>query len=570
MLMRMIIENLALIHKLELNFQSGLTIISGETGAGKSILIQAISALLGEPVHAQTVQTGAVTARVEGEFNLPKTVSGNSRFEDLQILLEPPDILRLTREIHRTGRDRYLVNEQIVKKADFQWLGQQLLDVNSQHSHQYLLRPKNHLELFDSAISDPSLLASLGSAFVAWQETSGAYRRMKETIDEMAKRRQLIEYQINEIDEANLHSGEKEELIEERERLRYAEEIRNNLNEAHHLLENGPVALADNAARVAAMIERTVQRDAQLMPLFEQAESMSVMARDLSGEIEKAMARATVSPDRLEVVSERLYLLQQLEGKFRNSIEGILKYRREIGRESEGYSGGQKDLKDLESKTIKAMTEYCQADQTMSAHRRAAAPQLCRRIESALTELGMKHASFDVSMRPQWQMDITAEPFVLPDRCTERGTDQMEFMMSANPGIPLKPLSQIASGGELSRVMLALKQYLVEVGQHKVMVFDEVDAGIGGDVANAVGEKLRLLSSDQQILCVTHLPQIAVRGHQHIRVEKHSDGVKTSVSMTVLDSESRVREIARMLGGDENVSSAVKHAESMLHSVRNG
>jgi DNA repair protein RecN (Recombination protein N) len=566
MLKQLSIENLALIRNLELLCHPGLTVVTGETGAGKSILVQAVEALLGNPVHAETVQTGAMVARVEGVFESPRHIMTYPEFAQCRLNIDTDQDLCMTREIHRRGRDRFLVNDQVVKKADFQWIGHQLLDVNSQHSHQYLLQSGNHLELFDRTVNQTGLLAGLQAAWDAWQRASSSYLFIKRKLDEIEKQRTLMDYQMREIDDAKLIPGEKQALIEERERLRYADEIRSSLKEACSILDTGSVPVTDNLAATAKLIQKAARRDPALTDLAERCESLSLLARDVCDDIQQAMNGVVVSPEKLNAVSDRLYFLQQLEGRFQNSVEGILEYRREIGRQMEGYSIHRNELEEMHETCRTAKQAYVKADRELSVFRRSMIPKVCRRLEKSLVDLGMRHAGFDIRVEPEWRDDDSTDPAFVPDRCTARGTDRYEFMMSANPGVPLKPLSTIASGGELSRIMLALKQHLIEKVNHRTMVFDEIDTGIGGDIANAVGEKLKMLAKDSQIFCVTHLPQIAVQGHDHFRVDKRTDGDVTHIVIENLDRSGRIREIARMLG-DRTGDMALRHAENMLSAI---
>lgn len=566
MLNRLSIENLALITNMELIFQPGLTVITGETGAGKSILVQAVEALLGKSVHAETVQTGSPVARVEGSFDISRTLVAHPKFLALQLNTELDQELRLTREIHRKGRDRFLINDQIVKKADFQWIGEQLLDVNSQHSHQYLLQSKNHLNLFDKAVNQPEKLTHIHSAWEQWLKVSSECLVARKKLAEMEMHRDLMEYQLKEINESGLRSGEKQELIEERERLRYAEDIRENLTEALAILDLESSPVTDSLARVSGLMEKAAQRDTTLTETAERCDSLSLLARDVSDEIQQIANHIVVSPERLNMVSDRLYVIRQLESKYKNSVEGILEYRDAIEEQLGGYSVNKTAVQDLEERCRLAREAYFRADKELSQFRRSLISETCRRLEQSLVELGMRHAEFDIQMESEWQIEEISDPAIVPDRCTAAGTDRMEFLLSANPGVPLKPLSMIASGGELSRIMLALKQHLIEADNCRTMVFDEIDTGIGGDIANAVGEKLRILSRDNQIFCITHLPQIAVQGQEHFRVQKQTLGDTTRIVIDNLKQAERVKEIARMLGNSDG-KDALRHAESMLFAA---
>lgn len=567
MLNRLSIENLALITDMELVFQPGLTVITGETGAGKSILVQAVEALLGKPMHTETVQTGFMVARVEGFFDMPQELLTHPNFMTLQLNIEPDQELRLIREIYRKGRDRFLINDQIVKKMDFQWIGEQLLDVNSQHSHQFLLQSKNHLNLFDKALNVPEKSAETRLAWDRWQQASSACLSERQKLDDMEKHRDLMEYQLKEINEVGLRPGEKQELAEERERLRYAEEVRVTLAEALAVLDIGSSPVTDSLAAVARLVQKAADRDTALTELAGRCESLSLLARDVSDEIQRLLNRIVVSPERLNTVSDRLYVIRQLESKYKNTVEGILEYRDAIEERLKGFFSSKSVVQDLEMRCRQAREAYIRADMELSRFRKSMISDTCGRLERSLNELGMRHAKFDIQMEPEWKVDEASDPAIVPDRCTPAGTDRMEFRMSANPGVPLKPLSMIASGGELSRIMLALKQHLIETDNHRTMVFDEIDTGIGGGIANAVGEKLRLLSQNNQIFCITHLPQIAVQGCEHFRVEKLTVDGMTQIVIDNLKPADRVKEIARMLG-DSDDEGALRHAESML-SVAN-
>ena len=566
MLKSLAIENLALIESLSITFQEGLTVVTGETGAGKSILVQAVAALLGEPVHAETVRSGSTVARVEGVFELPADLKAVPRFNELDLGMEAGSEICLTREMQRGGRNRFLVNDQLVRKNDFQWLGSQLLDINSQHSHQLLLQPRYHLDLLDNALALSDPLQAVQQAWQSWNTASTDLRAMNRSVEEMEKRRQLIEYQMREIDEAGLHSGEKRNLIEERERLRFAGEIRQNLTEALRMLDEDPCRVTDHAARVASLVRRAGSRDSRLESLAAQAEAMVLTARDLSAEIRREASRIHGSPERLNEVSERLFYLQQLEGKFQNDVEGILAYRQDIEIEYREYSSRRSELDNLATEFRKRREAYRAADDQLTAGRRKAAPDLCATIIETLAELGMPNTRFEIAFQPRRDIG-ESDGNEVPDWCSDKGSDRVEFVFSANPGVPLKPVSQIASGGELSRVMMALKQHLDDSRNHQTMILDEVDSGIGGEVANAVGDRLRVLAGKRQIICITHLPQIAVRGHNHILVEKTTDGIGTQVCVTNLDRAMRIAEIARMLSGEETRDAAMLHADNLLNSI---
>ncbi|MCD4653423.1 DNA repair protein RecN [bacterium] len=562
------ISRLALIDELKLDFQSGLTVVTGETGAGKSILIQAVSALLGEPLNRETVKTGSSAGSVEAEFTDVDVLLKLPRFRDLFLDIDSGEPIMIRREIQRRGRNRFLINDQVVRKSDFHWIAKQLLDVNSQHSHQLLLSANHHLKLLDEVLADDSALMTMITVWENWQKIDRDYCKLKTEIDEMNKRHQLIQYQMNEIDAAVLVEGEKEKLIEERQRLRYSEEIQQSLSDALKQLSFSPSGdnICESLAMIASFVQRAADRDLRLKPLAEQTESLNLIASDISGELSAAVDSVEISPERLNDVMERLHFLQQMEGKFQDDIAGIIQYRTRIEKEFLGFESQQMDLIRLEKQWLLACDEYMKADHVLSNFRKKSAQVVNKCIEGTLEKLGMEKSRFEVVFcQNQNFKDLL--PGKISDCCKETGTDKVEFMISANPGVPLKSLSDVASGGELSRIMLALKQHLGKSREYQILVFDEVDTGIGGSVANAVAEQLRKLSQKRQLICVTHLPQIAVRGHHHLFVEKQSDDKNSTITMSYLSGQDRTYEIARMLSGDPQDSIAIEHAEKLLSEI---
>lgn len=566
MLQTLRIQNLAIIRDLTIDFDGGLTVVSGETGAGKSILIQAIGALLGASLHADAVRSGCRIASVEGIFTPAENISSIPEVQTLDLDVPPDEPMVLRREIQRSGRNRFTINDQVVKKADFQIIGNTLLDVNSQHSHQVLLKSRNHLRLYDASLPDTTALQAVRRAYDQWQGVNTAYRVFAAEVEAMQRRRQLLEYQAADIDGAALKSGEKAALVEERERLRFAEEVKRNLDDACGILDEIPESLTAQAATVAHRIEKASSRDSRMAALRDQAESLLIMARDIADEAQQFRQNVEISPDRLNEVAERIHELQELERKFQNDIRGILEYRETIRAELDGFQNRRAELDALRERWLAVRAVYIEKNLELSRYRRAARRHVAKALADALAGLGMQQARFDVSFNDEWHGDDPC-PGEIPEICEETGTDRIEFLLSANPGVPLKPLAAIASGGELSRIMLALKQHFDAIRTSGTLVFDEVDTGIGGDVANAVGRHLQRLAQHTQIICVTHLPQIAVRGDRHILVEKHTAKNATAVSMKELGGSERVREIARMLSGHADDASALAHAADLLDTA---
>nr|HPQ42387.1 AAA family ATPase [bacterium] len=472
MLQSLRIQNLAIIQDLTLEFGPGLTIVTGETGAGKSILIQAVGALLGDSLHTEAVRSGCSLASVDGVFSRTDDLAADPDVAALELDLPQGEPVILRREILRNGRSRFTINDQIVRKSDFQAIGTRLLDVNSQHSHQVLLKSRNHLRLYDAALPAGVTGAALREAWEAWHRIHREYRALTMKMDEVRRRRELLEYQVAEIDAAALKAGEKADLVEERERLRFAEEIQRHLDEACEILDEIPGSLTSQAASVAGLIDRAARRDSRFQRLGEQAEELSILARDIADEVNHARDTVEISPERLNAVSERIHLLQQLERKFQNDIDGIVAYRETIRKELDGFQSRRLELDALHERWGTARDRYIAANRSMSRSRREACREISREIAEALADLGMTQARFDVAFNEEWDGE-GLEPGEIPEICEETGTDRIEFMFSANPGVPLKPLASIASGGELSRIMLALKQHFSDAKMSGTLVFDE-------------------------------------------------------------------------------------------------
>jgi len=563
MLRKLSIRDFALLSSFEQNFDQGMTVITGETGAGKSILIQAIAMCLGGSATKSMIKTGSNLAVVECFFNLSNSETASLKSVDPSIDFESNGDLTVRREIRKSGRSRFLINDQAVTKNIFSEIGHRLLDINSQHSHQILLNPGRHLELLDRAVGADKLLEEINVKYRKLKDIDQKLKVLHERSERSRERRDLIEFLIREIDSAELEVGEKERLIEERERVRYAEDIRKHLTEALGICQYESVSLASLSDGLLRKIQRAVSRDESLNDVYSEAETISVIIDDLTSVIRTRIDSLEFTPDQLNSLSERLHYLQDLEGKYRNDINGILQYRNQIENEVNSFDNIRHTITETEKTWRNSFSDYLESNTRLSKWRREKAIHLCTKIEDELKLLGMSYPRFSATFGELRNIEIgkTGE---IPDDITARGTDSVEFMLSANPGVPLKPLSKIASGGELSRIMLAIKQHLTSGSSKQSIIFDEVDAGIGGEVANAVALQLRRLSANRQVITVTHLPQIAVHANQHIQVNKRTEKDSTIIEIRNLEKEDLASEIARMLSGELHAEEAHAHAISML------
>ncbi len=566
MLRKLTIQNLALISNAELVFKPGLNIISGETGSGKSIVIQAISALQGNPADKNSLKANDRPATIEGVFDTTCLFWEQLKRQNMDFTMEDATIMVIRREIHTSGRSRYFINDQLAAKNEFEMIGRMILDINSQHSHQLLLNTKNHLAFLDHAIGLGTRVRDLEDVYDQLIRIGNELRIKEKKAEEIDQRRRLIAYQIKEIDDAHLEIGEKERLVSERERLRYADEIRQSIAESVSILSEGDISIGSLLSELRKNIHRMVRRDASLEPILAQAESISLVAEDIQSQLQTVNDSIEFSPARLDDLSQRLHLLQDLEGKYRNDISGIIQYRTIIEEELIHFESSEREIERLRIHWKELLDEYQRKDREISTERRTRSPELCRAIERELAFLGMKEARFEVVFSDPWDWkEFTIGR--MPEHCTPAGTDTVDFLLSANPGIPLKPLSRVASGGELSRIMLALKQHLSNSIMNPTIVFDEVDAGIGGETALGVAGQLHKLASGGQVICVTHLPQIAARAEHHLSVLKYSHGESTDVEIHALDESERIREIARMLSGLPEEEQAVTHAKALIEAT---
>jgi DNA repair protein RecN (Recombination protein N) len=529
------IRNLAVIESISVEFEPSFNILTGETGTGKSILVEAVGLLLGGRATQDLLRTGEDLATVEAIF------------ED-----EDRTEIVVRREITAQGRSRAFINGALATAAALKDLASRLVELHGQNEHQQLLDPAQHLVVLDE-------WAGLGQSSNAVAHVFAELQTLREQIDrlrmddrERAARLELVEFQLRELQRAALVAGEDETLAADRQLLRSADRI-------DRLCREGYAELYDDEQAVLARLDRIWKRvaelavlDARFAPYLESRDRTKAEIEDLAFSLRDFAAGIDASPARLEAVEERLALLERLKRKHGPTLEDVIARRDRLAAEHASLTGGGASLPDLESALARTSQTYLTGARNLSAERRRAAADLSRALEGELSHLAMEHARFDVRLETD-----EAEP-----RWTERGFDRVEFFLSANVGEAPRPLARIVSGGELSRVMLAVKTLSAGRAARgrsaRTLIFDEVDAGIGGRVATVVGEKLAGLGNQFQVLCITHLPQIAAAGRTHFLIEKHVRGRRTATSVARLSEAQRVDELARMMGG----ASAGEHARA--------
>ena len=566
MLRELTVRNLAVIESVAVPFGPGLNVLTGETGAGKSILIDALTLLLGERAQTDAIRAGAEAATIAALFEVEPKGPVAALLGELGYASEEPLILR--RELSRAGRSRAFVNDAPATLALLERLGEALVELHGQHEHQALLRPARHLDLLDGYAGLLPLREDLRRRYEEWATLEAELAGLSEADADRARREGLARTAIEEIDAARVAPGEEEELRVERRRLQHAERLFEAASEAYASLYDDPASAVTRVARAAARLRDLARVDERLAPVVEGLEAASVQLDEAARSLRGYRDGITVDPQRLEEIERRLDELGRLKRKYGETVEAVLAAREVRARELETLGRGEERARELTARLAEIREALERDALALSRRRERAARELARRVIAEIGGLGMADAEFRIRLHrePASQGGLAAGPERW--QVGPRGVDQAEFLFAANPGEEPKPLTRIASGGELSRTMLALKVLLAQHDAVPVLIFDEVDAGIGGRTADTVGRKLRQVARSRQVLCVTHLPQIACYADHHLRVEKAAAGERVRTTVAPLGREERVREVARMLGGEAVTDSSLRHARELIAAAR--
>lgn len=570
MLVSLSISDFAIIDRLQLEFAPGFIVFTGETGAGKSIIIDAVSAALGGKTEGTQVRAGADVARIEAVFRPAGEVRAvvEAVLAREELLDGDSDELTLAREIRREGRSTARVNGRLVSLGLLREIGQALVDVHGQSEHLSLLRTREHVFLLDRYAG----LDAEREAFAQCARELNALRaelnQLRQSERQREQRLDMLNFQINEIAAARLRSGEEEALLQERTRLANAEKLAALADDAVRALSGGDddaASAADLLARAAKALSALARIDPSLEAQRDLAQSLSEQFRDLAAELDDYREGIEFNPKRLDQVEERLETIRRLKRKYGDTLEAVLAFGEKALAEREALTHSSERIAELEKKEAALLRRLGQLGAALSAARRAAAETLARSIEAELNDLKMERARFGVDM--QWQDDDEGA-FVDGRRLAfdATGLDRIEFLVAPNVGEGLKPLVKIASGGETARLMLALKSVLARADRTPTLIFDEIDQGIGGRVGAIVGRKLWGLAASHQVLCITHLPQLAGFGDQHFKVEKQVAGERTVTLVRALGEAERALELAQMLGGAGEKTR--ESAEEILALVR--
>lgn len=568
MLRELTIKNLALIEELRLEFTEGLNILTGETGAGKSIIIDAVSLVLGVRSSAEMVRAEAESAQVEAVFELEENADLDQALAEWGISMGEDRILVINREVQLAGRSRCRVNGQTVTVLTLSKIGSFLLDLHGQHEHQSLLHIDKHREILDGfggAELNEQKRATV-AAYHRWAELKRELDGLSLNEQEKQERLEYLSFQLQEIDRARLQPGEEEELLKEREVLAAAEALFAAASSAYELLYGGeePGSALDKLTAGEQALAKVIEVDPRLKPFYQAITEAACQLEETARDIRAYRDQVEFDPARLAAVEERLDEITRLKRKYGKDVPEIIAYAEKARKELESMES-QEELLAAKTKELALVEEELREKaQALSDLRRKAAKVLEETIITQLAQVNMGKTVFKVSVSnvPDEKGGLTINGRKLA--VNEMGVDRVEFLVAPNPGEGLRPLSKIASGGELSRMMLVLKVIMAKTGSIPTMVFDEIDAGISGRTAQAVAEKLLLLAQTNQVICVTHLPQIASMATRHFYIEKRTSGERTRVQVGVLSKEGRIEEMARMLGGARVTDTTRNHAEEML------
>jgi DNA repair protein RecN (Recombination protein N) len=563
------IRDFAIIDDLGLEFGPGFIVLTGETGAGKSILIDAVELLLGGRADASMVRAGAAAAVIEGVFRLDDSIAGDLRaLLEGEGLLEDPTFLTLGREVRSEGRSVGRVNGRTVSLGLLRQVGEYLVDVHGQSEHLSLLRVREHQALLDRHARNESLRQAYAAVYRSLSEVRAELERLRVSEAEAARRADMLAFQINEIEAAALKPGEEAGLAEDRTRLANAEQLARLAEQSLAALDETPedrpsaIDLLGEAAEALAALSRV---DASLAGLQAEAQALEEQAGEVARRLRLYREAIEFNPRRLDEVEERLAALRGLQRKYGATLEAVLAHAEQARQELDAIQHADERIQALQAREAELLAALGTAGAKLSESRKKAGEKLARGIEAELNDLRMAGARFGIDLH--WE-EASDGAFVGERRVAfgASGLDHIEFLIAPNPGEGLKPLARIASGGETSRLMLGLKGVLARADRTPTLIFDEIDQGIGGRVGAVVGEKLHGLAQAHQVLCVTHLPQLAAFGDQHLRVEKDTQRGRTRTQVRAVTGDERVAELALMLGGDSE--SNRRSAAELLQAAR--
>ncbi len=562
MLLELEVKNFALIDHLHLQLEKGLNILTGETGAGKSILIDALNMALGERADREFVRTGANKCTIQAVFDFPQTKGIDRLLEEYGIDSGEPIVI--TREIHHNGRSICRINGTIVTQGLLKSITQRLIDIHGQHQHQSLLDSQAHIDLLDAYGGEAAsrLLSQLSEQYQHLCQLQTSLRTICANEMERERKIDLLRFQIQEIESANLKKGEEEELNSEKNRMANRERIFKAIHDSYHLLHEGNQQrpILDDLSHILGQLHQVTEYDERLQYFYETLADIQYRLEDITREIRDYKEETEFEPRELEEIELRLDLINGLKRKYGKSIQAIIDYQKEISKELFLIENSEKEIQRLKQEIKVKRVNMEKLAMALSSLRKEIAYSLEKSLTEILQTLNMGKVSFQVNI--QTMKDSQGQY-----RLGSKGFDQVEFLISTNLGEPLKPLAKIASGGEMSRIMLALKRILADVDHIPTLIFDEIDTGISGKTAQVVGKNMYELSQKHQIICITHLPQIASLADCHFLIEKHEGSQSTKTIVKKLSKKEQINEVGRLLGG-ELTDITLRHAEEMIGQAK--
>lgn len=552
MLQELVIHDFAIIERLSLSFEGGMTTLTGETGAGKSIIIDAVGLLAGGRGSSDFIRTGAAKATLEGLFDARTNSKTHEKLALFGLETEDETVL-LQRDLYPSGRNVCRVNGRLVNTTTLREIGETLVDIHGQNEHQQLMRPESHLGLLDQFGG-----AAVRKLRLAYQEQFDAYSKLRQAQQkkqaneqEWAQRLDMLEFQVNEIDTAALQPDEETQLEQERDRLANYQRISDALQHSYDLLGNETFSPIDSVGSAMESMQPISQIDPEFETITENLQNVYYGLQDVQSELSRQLDQLEWDEGRLDAVEKRLDLITQLKRKYGDSVADIIAYGQKAHTELASMQATEQGADQLDDQVAKTQAAAKQLGHTLSEARHKAALKLQKAIHKQLSALYMEKTVFEVH-------------FGASTALRSDGIDQVEFYIQTNPGEAAKPLARIASGGELSRLMLALKTIFAESDGVTSIIFDEVDTGVSGRVAQAIANKISVIAEYSQVLCITHLPQVAAMSdHEYVIEKKVSDG-RTQTEVTKLDEPARIDELARMLAGTEITPLAIQHAKELL------
>lgn len=555
MLEHLHIKNVALIKESEISFGSGLNILTGETGAGKSMVIDSLQFALGGRAGKDFLRQGEKMASVEALFAV-QSEALQEKLEENGIEPEEDGSVLIARTLSEAGKSVCRVNGSTVTVSMLKEIAEDLIDIYGQHEHQSLLNPSKHIRLLDRFCG-----AGFGDAMEGYQKSFHALKEIEKQLDALLgdesqreQRMDILQFQKEEIEGASLRPGEEEELLEQKKRLGSMEKLMRLTAESLAYLYNGSdrvPSACDQLGDALSKLQEAAEYDGALTPFAEALADAYAAVEDTARELKREAEKQENDPQALEEIEERLQLIYKLKRKYGGTVEAVLAFYDNVTEELELLANSSEKVTELLTEKEREQERLAAFAETLSARRKATAEQVAEQIEAALRDMEMKHARFHIQIdeKNDWTSD---------------GKDKVEFLISANAGEGLKPLAKIASGGEMSRVMLALKTVLVDADEIGTFIFDEIDSGVSGRTAQKVGEKMHFLGGKRQILCITHLPQIAAMADSHFLIEKETDGTATTTKVTPLAEEGCVREVARLMGGSDVTETTLAAARELI------